>query len=63
MRSRSELVPVDPRLVVMFKLTLGVKLAGGEVVEFTGGTPEPLTSELVIEKIPELGVLVVVFKL
>jgi len=54
----------------MFKLMLGVRLGGGEVVELSGGVVEPLTVDLVVEKVPErmsseleADVLVVMFKL
>lgn len=48
MRSRSELLPVEPKLEVLFTLILGVRLGGG-VVEFAGGVMTPLTDELVVE--------------
>jgi len=48
-RSLSEFVPVDPRLVVTFMLTLGVRLGGAVTVELVGGTTERLTAELVVE--------------
>lgn len=49
MRSLSELVPVEPRLDVTFKLMLGVKLGGAVTVEFAGGVMTPLIDELVVE--------------
>lgn len=49
MRSLSEFVPVEPRLLVTFKLTLGVRLGGAVTVELVGGTIERLIAELVVE--------------
>lgn len=49
MRSRSEFEPVDPKLDMLFRLILGVRLGGAATVEFAGGVMTPLTDELVVE--------------
>jgi hypothetical protein len=46
-RGWSELVPIEPKLVVMLTLALGVTLGGTVIDEFEGGTMRPLTDELV----------------
>jgi hypothetical protein len=46
-RGWSELVPVEPRLVVIFMLELGVTLGGAVTDELEDGTMEPETVELV----------------
>jgi hypothetical protein len=46
-RGWSELVPVEPRLVVIFMLELGVTLGGAVADELEDGTMEPETVELV----------------
>jgi hypothetical protein len=49
-RGCSELVPVEPKLDVMFMLTLGVILGEAVTDAFEGGAIDPLTEELVSGK-------------